>query len=105
MVFTPVLSVLDLAPVAVNPQSGMVLVRLGSVWLQVPQGANAYALSAPDVIWGAAQQTHRKPGLLQTGMNASLTAHTPKLDAPLEAPLEAPLASPLSAPEILVEFN
>lgn len=94
---TPVMSVLDLHPVAVNPQSRTVLFQLGSVWLHVPQGANAYALSAPDVIWRAALQTQREPGLLQPGMNAYLTAHMPILDVPLKA-------HP-SVPEILVEFN
>lgn len=94
----PVISVLDLAPVAVNTGTGAVLIRLGSTWVQVPQGADAYAMRAQDVVESARRLPGSELRLLRPGMTTALSMGTAAVPPDASANAAAPV-------RILVEFN
>lgn len=96
----PVISVLDIVPVAVNTATGAILIRLGSSWVQVPQGADAYAMRSQDVLESARRLPGSELRLLRPGMTTAMSMSMGMAAAPPDASANA--AAPV---RILVEFN
>jgi hypothetical protein len=96
----PVVSVLDTVPVAINTATGSVLIHIGSTWLQVPKGADLFAVSSAAAVNAAALNVRDGEGTLRSGMTVSVSA-SPTAAGP--AGLNAS-----TAPDnviVLVEFN
>jgi hypothetical protein len=96
----PVVSVLDTVPVAINTATGSVLIHIGPTWLQVPKGADLFAVSSAAAVNAASINSSDGEGTLRSGMTVSVSASPTKVGP---AGLTA-----TTAPDkvtVLVEFN
>jgi hypothetical protein len=96
----PVVSVLDTVPVAINVSTGSVLVHIGTSWVQVPQGADAFAVSSSDAVKAVLSEARASEGTLRSGMTAAISA------SPTSSGRTAMEAnSGRDSVRVLVEFN